>query len=85
MLLMTAKQEATRAAIRENRDLLARAEAERNDLIAQARRQGIEWQDICEDAGLVRMTATRYAAKANGGVLPKPGDPAPRRRTKKAS
>lgn len=79
---MTAQQEKIRAGIRENRELLERAENERNELIADARRAGIPWDDICADAGLVRMTAGRYAAKANGGKLPKPGDPKPRRRRK---
>jgi len=80
MLHMTAKQDALRAAIRENKRILDAAETERNELIAAARRAGIEWADICQDAQLVRMTAHRYATKGNGGKLPKPGDPAPRRR-----
>jgi hypothetical protein len=82
MLHMTAKQDAIRADIRENKRELDAAETRRNELIAAARRAGVEWADICADAKLVRMTAHRFATKANGGKLPKPGDPAPRGRRK---
>jgi hypothetical protein len=85
MLHMTAKQDQIRASIRENKATLDRAESERNELIAGARRAGVPWKEICEDAGLVRMTAGRYASEANGGKLPKPGDPAPRKSRKKSA
>ena len=84
MLHMTAKQDKLRADMRANRATLTAAEAERNELIAAARRAGIEWSDICADNNLVRMTAGRYASRANGGKLPKPGDPTPRRKPTKA-
>ena len=82
---MTAQQEKIRAGIRENRETLEREENKRNELIASARRAGIPWDEICEDAGLVRMTAGRYATKANGGTLPKPGDPEPRKSRRKSA
>lgn len=86
MLHMTAKTDSIRDNLRINRATIEAAETERGELIAAARRAGIEWNLICADTGLVRMTAHRYAEKANGGRLPKPGDPAPRRRrTRKAS
>lgn len=84
MLHMTSKIETIREDLRINRKTIQDAEEARGQLIAAARRAGIEWNLICDDTGLVRMTAHRYAARANDGKLPKPGDPQPRRGRRKA-
>jgi hypothetical protein len=80
---MTTNQGADiRAALRANKAVLDAAHAEQGELVAQARRAGVEWQAICDDTGHARMTVNRIAMKANRGILPKPGDPKPRKRKK---
>lgn len=71
-----------RAALRANKADIDAAQAEQAELVAAARRAGVEWQAICDDTGHARMTVNRLAMKANRGTLPKPGDRAPRKRRK---
>ena len=48
------------------------AKAKRDKLIVELRRDGHDWESICQAAGISRAAAHAAAKRANGGELPIP-------------
>lgn len=78
--MATRKASELHDALTANKQAIDAAQAEQADLVAAARRAGLEWSAICEATGHARMTVNRLAMKANNGKLPRPGDRGPRKR-----
>lgn len=48
--------------------------ASRDLLIMEARREGHTWRVIASTVGMTELAVRQAARRANGGVLPRPGE-----------